>query len=526
MRKPAFFRFGVLSAGRYLVKFQATALNRHKMKGLPTTGKGTETWQGLRHNKCVLAIYHSGIPKGSRSGTVRHSGGHTRKVLATIEIEDDKLKNYTVEVDLNAPGKIYIEWLNGPYNSRLNRLRFGRAGNQGYTADDYAFPVVRVPSGFAFEKIEDAEPNRYVVDSQQSVYQVQLKQMRSELGLKQRVVASPESATEYWEELKRVLLSPEHLYVEFTPDDIHSATRYISYALLKCPPDASLREAFPSLLAGRLSSGAFAQAIVTHQRFEDYLSVFAKYWLQNQVELSPGFHDFERRVKYREETVAYLKHIFENNRPVREVFYSDYRVVNLPLAEHYGQLDQSYDFYDFAKVDGVGGVMTQPQFYVAHSDGVDPRPFARAKWILSNAFDTQLSELPGNIDNDQFVKSAAEKSFIERTQEHASVARCAQCHHKLDPVAFALLDRDTVGRMQKKESPQQFKDELLGRLQASDRAMAKRFTTRLIAFTIGRETNLHDMQVVEQILAVTSRDNYRTRDILQQIIESYFVPTS
>ena len=52
--------------------------------------------------------------------------------------------------------------------------------------------------------------------------------------------------------------------------------------------------------------------------------------------------------------------------------------------------------------------------------------------------------------------------------------------------------------------------------------MARSFTRNLIAFTIGRDTNIYDMKTVETILDKTAKDGHRVRDILAEILNSYF----
>jgi hypothetical protein len=52
--------------------------------------------------------------------------------------------------------------------------------------------------------------------------------------------------------------------------------------------------------------------------------------------------------------------------------------------------------------------------------------------------------------------------------------------------------------------------------------MARSFIRNLIAFTIGRDTNIHDMKITETILDKTVKDGHRLREILAEILENYF----
>ena len=52
--------------------------------------------------------------------------------------------------------------------------------------------------------------------------------------------------------------------------------------------------------------------------------------------------------------------------------------------------------------------------------------------------------------------------------------------------------------------------------------MARSFTRNLIAYSVGRDTNLNDMKTVETILDRTAKDGHRARYILAEILNAYF----
>jgi hypothetical protein len=66
------------------------------------------------------------------------------------------------------------------------------------------------------------------------------------------------------------------------------------------------------------------------------------------------------------------------------------------------------------------------------------------------------------------------------------------------------------------------KHQLTARLNGVSRTMARSFTRNLIAYSVGRDTNLHDMKTVETILDKTAKDGHRARDILAEILNAYF----
>jgi hypothetical protein len=167
-----------------------------------------------------------------------------------------------------------------------------------------------------------------------------------------------------------------------------------------------------------------------------------------------------------------------------------------------------------------GGLTHQANFFVARSDGVDPRPFSRAAWIVENVFGQRLSDPPGDINADQFVETAKTVTFEERVRLHSMNKACIGCHKKLDPIAFAMNDYDTIGRMTGTPN-HEAKRKMIERLEGAGRTMARSFTRNLIAFSIGRDTNIHDMKTIETVLDKTAGDGHRLRDILAEILKAY-----
>ena len=91
----------------------------------------------------------------------------------------------------------------------------------------------------------------------------------------------------------------------------------------------------------------------------------------------------------------------------------------------------------------------------------------------------------------------------------------------MDPIAFAVNDYDTIGRMTGTAN-NEAKQNLTAKLSTAHETMARSFTRNLIAFTIGRDTNIYDMKTVETILDKTAKDGHRVRDILAEILNAYF----
>ena len=536
-----------LPVGKYRLTFTASALNRALVKqvaeqarakgGDAAVAKALHGYRELLKAKAGLAIRHGGINRSRRGGVAAYS--KSGKLLHYFEIEDNAEKTYSCDIELTVPGQIEFEFVNGPWNERLNRLKLGGISGNSSRGEGFPLPCMRIHSKILLERIADPPPlSDYQIAESDTAATLdgKLRWLIAELSLDahaeqllsvgERLDAALSPQERYLQTLKWIMMSQEQLYLRVATDDPAASARFISYALLKKYPDETFKAEFNNFRAGRLGTSAWTQRIVSDPGFEDFLKLFVRYWLENDTQLdATKFSVVDLGLPFEQETIRYLEHLFQENRPVAELFASDYRMLSAPMASFY-QLDiGNLDRHEprMVKTAGKGGLLHQANFFVARSDGVDPRPFSRAKWIVENAFGNRLSEPPGNINADQFVADSGAKTFEERVKTHAQSKACIGCHKVLDPVAFAVNDYDTLGRLSGKPNLEA-KEQLHTRLQTADETMARSFTRNLVAFIIGRDTNIYDMKTVDKILTAASPSEYQARDILAGILHCYFTP--
>jgi len=529
-----------LPVGRYRLSFTASALNRDLVKQVTETSKkgkaaDLDTFRELYGAKAGLAILHGGINKSPRGAVAAHS--KKGRLLHYFEIEDNDKRQYNCEFELAIPGQIEMDFVNGPWNSRLNRINLGGFSGREEDPDKYGLPCIRIHSKIILERIggPSAANSKYQIASEDTPPQLQQKlgRLASELSLDPkddelssihgRLDPSFSPEQRYVQALKWIAMSPSQLYTRYDPKDPVASARFVSYAFLKKHPSESFKADYKRFRGGRLSSSDLANRIVADPGFEDFLSILAKYWLENRTVLDETkFTVLDLRLPFSSETRHYLKHLFGQNRPALELVASDYRMLSAPMASFYGMTADGLDRHvpKLVSTPAQGGLVHQANFFVARSDGVDPRPFRRAAWIVENVFGQRLSEPPGDINADQFVETAKTATFEERVKVHSANKACIGCHKKLDPIAFAVNDYDTIGRMIGKPN-HEAKRQMTARLDGAGRTMARSFTRNLIAFSIGRDTNIHDMNTVETILDKTAEDGYRVRDILAEILKAY-----
>lgn len=534
-------QYGInLPQGRYRLTFTASALNRDLVKQVTDNSKkgktkGLSEFRELYDSKAGIAIRHGGVNK-SRRGSLA-AGTKKGKLLHYFEIEDKLKKEYSCEFELTVPGQIEIDFVNGPWNSRIDRMNLGGVGKQAAKAEDYALPCIRIYTKLILEPIAPPKPTsayQILADESEARLKQKLQGLIAELSLDANTASllavhdklaktlSPEQR--YVQALKWIAMSQDQLYVRYSKDDPIASARYLSYALLKKHPSASFKADYTRFRAGQFSARDLAQRVVSDPSFEDFLAIFMKHWLKNRTELDEKkFPLIDLGLPFKQETSDYLKHLFAENRPVSELFVSDYRMLTAPMARFYGLKANGLDRHEPRRVEapGKGGLLHQANFFVARSDGVDPRPFSRAEWVVENAFAHRLSEPPGNINADLFIAKVETLSFEERTKVHRQNKSCYSCHKLLDPIAFAVNDYDTIGRMTGKPNLDA-KRSLSEKLSKADETMARSFCKNLIAYTIGRDTNIYDMKTIDQIVAKTAKNGYPVRDILAEILERYF----
>jgi hypothetical protein len=536
-----------LPIGRYRLTFTASALNRDLVKQVVETnrkgktsrkGKGVDlgTFRELYGAKAGLAIRHGGVNGGPRGGAAAHS--IPGKVIHYFEIEDDVINEYTCEFELAIPTQIEMDFVNGPWSSRLNRLNLGGQSGKEPDPDKYGLPCIRIHSKIVLERLggPSGSNSQYQIAAGDTSSQLQrkLEPLASELSLdntatglasiQDRLDPSFSPEQRYVQALKWIAMSPSQLYVKYDPQDPVASARFLSYAFLKRHPGESFKASYRKFRSGTLNAADFASKIIEDPGFEEFLAIFARYWLENRTVLDETRFDvLDLNLPYGTETQHYLKLMFARNRPVLELVDSDFRMLSAPMASFYGMNADGLDRHvpKLVKTPGRGGLTHQANFFVARSDGVDPRPFSRAAWIVENAFGQRLSEPPGDINADQFVVSAKTLTFEERVKVHSQNKACISCHRKLDPIAFALNDYDTIGRITGTPN-HEAKRKLTARLNGAGRTMARSFTRNLIAYSVGRDNNIHDMKTVETILDRTAQDGYRARDILAEILNAYF----
>jgi hypothetical protein len=158
----------------------------------------------------------------------------------------------------------------------------------------------------------------------------------------------------------------------------------------------------------------------------------------------------------------------------------------------------------------------------------------RGVWVLENILGAPPPPPPDNVPPiDPDVRGA--KSMRELLAKHRDNAACYECHRKIDPLGFALENFDPIGAWRGsygKGGPIDSSGELPNGQRFDDVAglkkvlverkqqFARMLTERLLAYACGRRIEPLDRPAVNRIVAATADNDYKLRDLIEQVVLS------
>ena len=364
--------------------------------------------------------------------------------------------------------------------------------------------------------------------------------------------------------LMAVLTSPHFLYlVEPAAEpatqrslSTHELASRLSYFLWSSHPDQQLRDL---ALTGDLSSPTVlleqVNRMLADSKAEALIDNFAGQWLRlREVGANPPAKDlyprYDRHLEMSlpEESKAYLREFLTHDLDVREMLASDFVTINERLARFYGIPNVRGDAFRRVSVPpGVqrGGLMTQAAMLTITSNGTRTSPVKRGTWVLR----TLLGDDPGlpvanagEISPD--VPGIDKATVRQRLEAHRSLAQCARCHARIDPLGFALENYDASGEWRLQEGfgykgrigrndpmidasgelPDGTAINGVEGLQAALLANSDAFVTALsramLTYALGRELTLADEPAVTEIVNTLTAKKASLRDLIQAIVTS------
>ena len=292
---------------------------------------------------------------------------------------------------------------------------------------------------------------------------------------------------------------------------------------------------------------AQARRLLKHDRTRSLATEFAcqMYDVRNFDKLDEKseqhFPDFARlRGDMYEESVRFFADLFERDGSVLEILDADHTFVNGALAEFYGIPGVSGP--EWRRVDGIrqyrrGGLLGLSTTLAKNSGASRTSPILRGNWLLEMVLGEKLPKPPKGVpvlaDDETATEGLTVRQLVEK---HRSAQQCSVCHAKLDPFGFALEAYDAIGRRREKDlgdRPIDTATDLpdgthvggMADLRAYLLAQRKQeflrtFCRKLLGYAVGRETQLSDQPLVDEMLAALAAKEYRFSAAVEAIVRS------
>jgi hypothetical protein len=357
----------------------------------------------------------------------------------------------------------------------------------------------------------------------------------------------------------RILMAPDFLYRAERPaegsgdtplSDWELASR-LSYFLWSSLPDEELRRA---AAAGELRRpeqlAAQARRMLKDERARRLATEFFGQWL--------GFYQFDRyrgvdpqrfpefteklRAALYDEAVSFFGHIVRDDRPVSEMLFADYLLVNRDLAAHYG-IDADVTETTLSHVEDAsryhrGGLLGLGAVLTVTSAPLRTSPVKRGDWILRRILGTPVPPPPadaGSIPADD-VSTDGPKTAQQRLEAHRRNATCANCHSRIDPLGFALEHYDALGRWRDAYRDGAAIDPsgtlsdgtrivgasgLKSYLKQQEPQFQRNLCVKLLGYALGRGELITDEALIDQMLAGLRDGEDRFSDLVVKIVTSH-----
>ena len=359
--------------------------------------------------------------------------------------------------------------------------------------------------------------------------------------------------------LKAVLVSPQFLFItpaeavksgeQIVRVDDHQLASRLSYLLWSAPPDAKLSAlADKGELRKPETLRSQVERLLKDPKSRALFDGFGAQWLRvneldSQVFDPKTFPQMtvDLRKSMMEEARLFFQSIINGNLSVIRFVDSDYTYLNEDLAKVYG-LEHTIRGSQMRRVNltnpNRGGVLSMPATLATTSFPNRTSPVIRGVWVLERILGQRIPPPPPDIPEleEQNHQKVEGLTLRQRTELHQSEATCRNCHKILDPIGFGLENFDAIGRWRDKNgegivinsagklpdgkefaTPAELK-RLLAKREAD---LARNLTERLMAYALGRHLEGYDGVVIDQLMVKITKDNYRMRTIITEVIGSY-----
>ena len=355
--------------------------------------------------------------------------------------------------------------------------------------------------------------------------------------------------------LARMLVSAPFLYrLEEAPagpggpvSDWELANR-LSYFLWSSLPDEELRSL---AAAGRLQDPEVlsqqARRLLGNPRVRRLATEFACQWLhihefdtldEKSEKHFPEFDDL--RTDMYEESIRFFTDLFRRDASLLTLLDSDHTFLNQRLARFYGV--EGVEGENWRRVEGVrsqgrGGILGLATTLARQSGASRTSPILRGNWVSEVLLGEKLPRPPNDVPQLPPDEIATDGLTVrELVARHSSDPQCSGCHLKIDPFGFALEGYDAIGRRRQHDLGGRVIDtrttlpdgtEIDGLSGLRDYLVRKRrdaifgqFYRKLLGYAVGREVQLSDQPLLNEIQDRMAENEYRFSVAVDMIVRS------
>ncbi|MEC9092193.1 MAG: DUF1592 domain-containing protein, partial [Planctomycetota bacterium] len=262
---------------------------------------------------------------------------------------------------------------------------------------------------------------------------------------------SPEQALKLG--LAAMLTSPRFLYLDEGNEESSSrlnsyerASR-LSYFLWSSMPDDKL---FKAAAAGVLEIPAgirsHVERMLADPRSDAFVEHFTESWLRIHLlgSMPPdpkafaSYYSDRLEEFFKKETRLYFGDLLSRNGSILEFLDSQHTFLNDALASHYGirgVFGEAFRKVRLEPKDHRGGLLGQGSILTLTANWIETSPVVRGVWVLENILGTPPPPPPPDVEPLE-PDTRGTRSIREQLEQHRTVAACADCHQKIDPLGF------------------------------------------------------------------------------------------
>lgn len=359
-----------------------------------------------------------------------------------------------------------------------------------------------------------------------------------------------------------------YLYEPRSGNDHYPIASRLSHFLTNTRPDAVLMErARQRQLRDPAVLRAETDRLIADPGFARFVQSFTDYWLSLRhvrrddpdIRLHPEYRFDDYLVESMElETRAFFTAMVRDNLPATVLIDADFAFVNDRLSRHYGL--PSLNGSSVRKVtlppeNPYGGILTQGAILKVTSNGTSTSPVVRGAWIMDRLIGEPPPPPPASVPAvEPDIRGA--KTIRELLALHTKSAECANCHARFDPIGLALENFDVLGGWRTRyrgieqgekvtgvdraghdytytlaeavDPSGQLRDgrrfqnirEIKALLTANPRQLGRNLLHQFTVYSTGTPVRFSDRAVIETLLDTCADKGYRTRDLIDALIQS------